>query len=182
MASRVARQPILLPQGVEVSVVDRLARIKGSKGEMLQPLHAAIKLNIADDVVTIEADSAILAKPDAMAGTTRALIQNHVTGVSAGFMKKLVLVGVGYRAQVGKEGALSKVELTLGLSHPVIYVAPEGITFTAPSATEIEVAGIDKQKVGQVCAEIRAFRKPEPYKGKGIRYADERIQLKETKK
>ncbi|MAZ44318.1 MAG: 50S ribosomal protein L6 [Legionellales bacterium] len=182
MASRVAYKPITLPQGVEVKVDGQVAKIKGSKGELVQPLHKAISLNISDSQVLVQVDSTQLDKPDAMAGTTRALVQNHVTGVSQGFTKKLQLVGVGYRAQVGKQGNLSKVELTLGLSHPVVYVAPEGITLSSSAVTEVEVSGIDKQVVGQVAAEIRSFRLPEPYKGKGIRYADEVIQLKETKK
>lgn len=182
MTSRVARKPISLPQGVEINIDGQVATIKGSKGVLVQPLHQAVSLNIEDNVVTVTADKNKIEKPDVIAGTTRALIQNHVTGVSTGFTKKLQLVGVGYRVLVGKQGNLSKAELTLGFSHPVVYVAPEGITFNAPSATELEVSGIDKQVVGQVSAEIRAFRPPEPYKGKGVRYADERIQLKETKK
>jgi len=124
-----------------------------------------------------------LGASDALAGTIRALLSNHVIGVSEGFVIKLKLVGVGYRAQAGKAAnGAAKLDLSLGFSHPVVYVAPLGVTMATPAQTEIEITGADKQVIGQVAANIRAFRPPEPYKGKGIRYADEQIILKETKK
>jgi len=139
--------------------------------------HRDIKINVNDNVVTIEALSTSK-QVRAMSGTTRALLANLVTGVSAGFEKKLKMVGVGYRGQV--QGNV--LNLTLGFSHPVNYAIPEGISIESPSPTELVVKGIDKQKVGQVAADIRAYRPPEPYKGKGVRYADEAVVIKEAKK
>ncbi|GJM06320.1 MAG: 50S ribosomal protein L6 [marine bacterium B5-7] len=181
--SRVAKQPIKLPQGVALNVNAALVNVKGPKGEMNHELPKGIQVDVADNVATISITA--VAKNGtvdqtlvALSGTNRALISNMVHGVSEGFEKKLVLKGVGYRAQLqGK-----KLNLTLGLSHPVVYEAPEGITLETPSQTEISVKGADKQVVGQVAADIRSYRPPEPYKGKGIRYADEHISLKETKK
>jgi large subunit ribosomal protein L6 len=151
--------------------------VKGKKGSLQLNMHPAVEILNKDNVLTFaprDQDS----KSDAMAGTFRALLNNMVTGVTAGFEKKLELVGVGYRAQVQGKA----LNLTLGFSHPVIYPIPEGITAETPSQTEIVVKGMDKQKVGQVAAEIRAYRPPEPYKGKGVKYADEVIARKEAKK
>ncbi len=173
--SRVASQPVVVPSGVNVKLNGQHLAVKGSKGEMSMDIH--------DDVVVEHNDSEInvlveKSKNIAMAGTMRALINNLVVGVSNGFEKKLELVGVGYRAQAkGKT-----LNLNLGFSHPVDYPVPEGVKIETPSQTEVVVSGSDKQKVGQVAAEIRAFRPPEPYKGKGVKYADERIVRKEAKK
>ncbi len=183
--SRVAKKPIVLPKGVEAKIDGKVISVKGPKGQLqhilpetisVEQVDGALQIAInekAPNVIRFGADSA---KP--MAGTTRALLNNIVSGVSEGFSKKLLLIGVGYRVQVqGK-----KLNLTLGLSHPVIHELPEGIKAEAPSATEIIISGIDKQLVGQVAADIRAYRPPEPYKGKGIRYDGEHIIMKETKK
>jgi large subunit ribosomal protein L6 len=173
--SRVAKNPIKLPAGVDINISGSELKVKGPKGNLTLNLHPNVSL--------AENDGEYLVKPDsdksvAMAGTFRALVNNMVIGVSEGFQKKLQLVGVGYRAQL--QG--SKLNLQLGFSHPVEYNAPEGITIETPSQTEIIVSGCDKQKVGQVAAEIRSYRPPEPYKGKGVRYADERVVRKEAKK
>lgn len=175
--SRIAKKPITLPSGVEVAVVDQMIKVKGSKGELVQRLHPLVALDQAENQINVSA--ATDTKAGWMhAGTVRALVNNMVQGVSAGFEKKLTILGVGYRAQVqGK-----KVNLTLGFSHPVVHELPEGVTAEAPSQTELVIKGIDKQKVGQVAAEIRAYRPPEAYKGKGVRYADEHVQRKEAKK
>lgn len=173
--SRIAKAPLVVPDGVEVNIKDGQVKVKGPKGSLEIAIHPS---------VSIEKDeSNFLVKPhndDAvpMAGTFRSLVGNMMEGVSEGFQKKLTLVGVGYRAQVQGE----KLTLTLGFSHPVEYKAPEGISIESPSQTEIIVKGCDKQKVGQVASEIRAFRPPEPYKGKGVRYSDERVVRKEAKK
>ncbi len=175
--SRIAKKPIDLPKGVEVSVDGQKVTVKGPKGSFEYEVHPTVTVCVEDNQIRIDA-----ADPEktgyAMAGTMRALLNNMVTGVSQGFERKLELVGVGYRAQA--QG--NKLNLTLGFSHPVEYAVPEGVTIETPSQTEVVVKGIDKQKVGQVAAEIRAFRPPEPYKGKGVRYADERIIRKEAKK
>lgn len=178
--SRVAGKPIELPKGVEITFNEQELTIKGMKGSLRHTLHPFIDLNKeADQIyVSLKNQSADKKIMDAIAGTTRALVYNMVFGVSQGFERKLVLVGVGYRAQVQGD-ALS---LSLGFSHPVKYIAPKGIVIETPSQTEIIVKGIDKQQVGQVAADIRAYRPPEPYKGKGVRYANEIIQLKEGKK
>ena len=175
--SRVAKRPVFLEKGVEVDVDGSALTVKGPKGSLSLECHSEVEV--------IEDDSGLAVSPRsgsrfarAMAGTTRSLINNMVTGVSAGFERKLKLVGVGYRVKIQGQ----TIDLTLGFSHPVVYEVPEGVTVEAPSQTEIVVKGIDKQKVGQVAAEIRDFRPPEPYKGKGVRYADERIRLKEAKK
>jgi large subunit ribosomal protein L6 len=173
--SRVANNPVALPSGVEVKQDGRELTVKGGKGSLALSLVEGIQVNQDDNVLTIAYDSD---KFKAMAGTTRALLNNMVIGVSAGWEKKLVLNGVGYRAKAtGKS-----VNLTLGLSHPVNYTLPEGVTVETPSQTEVVVKGFDKQAVGQAAAEIRSFRPPEPYKGKGIRYADEHVRRKEAKK
>jgi len=173
--SRVANNPVSLPSGVEVKQDGRDVTIKGGKGSLALSLVDGINVSQDDNVLTIAYDSD---KFKAMAGTTRALLNNMVLGVSAGWEKKLILNGVGYRAKAtGKT-----INLTLGLSHPVNYTLPEGVTVETPTQTEVVVKGFDKQAVGQAAAEIRSFRPPEPYKGKGIRYADEHVRRKEAKK
>ena len=169
--------PITIPSGVEVTINDQNVSVKGSKGSMAHTVHHAVEVVRDDATLTFNpregVDGAV-----AQSGTARAVISNMLTGVSAGFEKKLELVGVGYRAQ-----AQGKVlNLTLGHSHPINYELPDGITAETPSQTEIVIKGMDKQKVGQVAAEVRAFRPPEPYKGKGVKYADEHIVRKEAKK
>ena len=173
--SRVANNPVQLPSGVEVKFSGRDLTVKGGKGSLELSLFEGIQVSQDDNVLTFAYDSD---KLKAMAGTTRALVNNMVKGVSEGWEKKLVLNGVGYRAKAtGKS-----VNLTVGLSHPVDYKLPEGVTAESPSQTEVVVKGIDKQAVGQAAAEIRSFRPPEPYKGKGIRYADEYVRRKQAKK
>ena len=175
--SRVADNPIELPKGVEAKLAGQQIDVTSAKGSLSWVVNNAVDVAIKDNVITFAArDGAVNA--DALAGTSRALVNNMVTGVSQGFEKKLTLIGVGYRAKLqGKE-----LHLTLGFSHPVVYPVPQGITIELPSQTEILVKGIDKQSVGQVAAEIRAYRPPEPYKGKGVRYADEVVHIKEGKK
>lgn len=175
--SRVAKNPVRIPKGVEVAIAGNTLSIKGPKGQLTQGINPAIDVVKEDDGLKFVARSKTQGAI-AHTGTMRALAQNMVTGVTSGFEKKLALVGVGYRAQAqGKS-----LNLTLGFSHPVSYQIPEGITIETPSQTEILIKGADKQKVGQVAAEIRAYRSPEPYKGKGVRYADEQVVLKEAKK
>lgn len=185
MTSRVARKPIILPEKVVCQINEKIVTIQGQKGIMSIALPAEVIVEIIDGQINVRMvePAAEPIKANALAGTIRAILQNHVTGVTQGFAKRLQLVGVGYRAQVTKtpEG-LCRAELSLGFSHPTAYVAPEGITLTSISATELEVSGHDKRLVGQVAAEIRRIRPPEPYKGKGIRYTGEVIILKETKK
>lgn len=175
--SRVAKNPITLPSGVDVNLDGSKLTVKGTKGTMKLDLHAFVTLKNDGGMITV-----VPVKEGrdewAMAGTFRALVGNMVTGVSTGFQKKLQLIGVGYRAQA-KGNVLN---MNLGFSHPVDYPIPEGITIETPSQTEILVSGCDKQRVGQVSAEIRAYRPPEPYKGKGVRYADEHVARKEAKK
>lgn len=173
--SRIAKSPITLPQGVELKINGSEISVKGPKGNLVTHLHPAVSLEQEEEGfrVTWKAQRDV-----AMAGTFRALVNNMVTGVSDGFEKKLQLVGVGYRAQA--QG--NKLNLALGFSHPIDYAVPDGVSVETPSQTEIVVKGCDKQQVGQVAAEIRAFRPPEPYKGKGVRYADERVVRKEAKK
>jgi large subunit ribosomal protein L6 len=152
-------------------------KVKGPKGELTMSVNSEVELSVEEGVASVKPRSGSKFS-SAMAGTTRSLISNMVTGVTAGYERKLALVGVGYRAKAqGK-----KLDLTLGFSHPVVYQAPDGIDIETPSQTEIIVKGIDKQKVGQAAAEIRRYRPPEPYKGKGVRYADERVVRKEAKK
>ena len=175
--SRIAKQPVELPSGVEVKFDGRALTIKSGKGSVQHDVHGSVEVRQDGNVLTFAAKDGSKSAV-ALAGTTRALVSNMVTGVSEGFEKKLQLVGVGYRAQAqGK-----KLSLTLGLSHPVEYQVPEGITIETPSQTEVVVKGVDKHRVGQVAAEIRAYRPPEPYKGKGVKYADEIIVRKEAKK
>lgn len=175
--SRIANAPVTLPSGVEVTLDGQLIKVKGSKGELQWNVHELVSVKQEDAQVKVSANDSSK-NAIALAGTTRALVNNMVTGVSAGFEKKLAIVGVGYRAQAQGQ----KLNLTLGFSHPVVYEVPEGIKVETPSNTEIVVSGIDKQVVGQVAAEIRAYRKPEPYKGKGVRYADEYVMRKQAKK
>jgi large subunit ribosomal protein L6 len=173
--SRVAKNPIKVPTGVDINISGSQLNVKGPKGNLELSLYPGISFDVNDDEYLVKSSDE---KDVAMAGTFRALVNNMVTGVTTGFQKKLQLVGVGYRAQI--QG--NKLNLALGFSHPIEYVAPEGIKLETPSQTEIIVSGCDKQKVGQVAAEIRSYRPPEPYKGKGVRYADERVVRKEAKK
>ena len=175
--SRIANNPVVIPKGVEVLLDGQSIKIKGTKGELTEQVH---------DLVSIYADESLLSfkaneeskNAKALAGTFRSLVNNMVQGVTEGFQKELELQGVGYRAQLqGK-----KLNLSLGFSHPVEYEAPEGIELETPSQTQVIVKGIDKQLVGQTAAEIRAYRPPEPYKGKGVRYQNEFVKRKEAKK
>ena len=175
--SRIAKVPVELPQGVEFKQEANVVTIKGSKGSLSLELNNEVQLAQEDGVLQVAPRSGSRFAT-AVAGTTRALLANMVQGVTEGFERKLELVGVGYRAQA--QG--SKLNLTLGFSHPVVYEVPEGVSVETPSQTEVVVKGTDKQQVGQVAAEIRRFRPPEPYKGKGVRYSGERVMLKEAKK
>ena len=175
--SRIASNPVEIPAGVEVTLSDQTIKVKGPKGELSQAANPLVEINKEDAVLKFSPSNSEKAA-NAMAGTMRALVSNMVTGVSQGFEKKLTLIGVGYRAQV--QGKV--VNLSLGFSHPVAHAVPDGINVEAPSQTELVVTGIDKQKVGQVAADIRAYRPPEPYKGKGVRYTDEHVVRKEAKK
>ena len=175
--SRVGKNPIALPKGVEVKVAGEQITVKGPLGTLSIAANDAVQVEVNGEAVQC---SAVAGKPNAAAlwGTVRANLNNMVTGVSKGFEKKLTLVGVGYRAQAQGD----TLNLSLGFSHPVAHKMPSGIKVETPSQTEILIKGIDKQLVGQVAAEVRAYRSPEPYKGKGVRYADEVVILKETKK
>lgn len=175
--SRVAKNPVTVPAGVEVNIGTDALTVKGKNGALSLPLKGDVKVELADGQLTFSVanDSKHAA---AMSGTVRALVANMVKGVSEGFEKKLQLIGVGYRAQAqGKT-----LNLSLGFSHPVIYEMPEGVSVATPSQTEIVLTGADKQAVGQVAAEIRGYRPPEPYKGKGVRYVGEVVVMKEAKK
>ena len=174
--SRVAKNPVDLPSSVEVKMSGRHIQVKGPKGELSLNLHPTVDMVHEGNQIRLAAstdDSAM-----AMAGTMRALVSNMVTGVSVGYEKKLTIVGVGYRAQA--QG--NSLNLSLGFSHPVVYQIAKGVSVETPSQTEIVVSGTDKQLVGQTAAEIRRFRPPEPYKGKGVRYADEQVRRKQAKK
>ena len=175
--SRIANAPIAIPSGVQVSLDQQTITVKGSKGELQWTVHDWVSVSQEDAELKVSATGGGQ-NGIALAGTTRALVNNMVTGVSAGFEKRLTIVGVGYRAQA--QGQV--LNLTLGFSHPVAYQVPSDIKVETPSNTEIVVTGIDKQRVGQVAAEIRAYRKPEPYKGKGVRYSDEYVARKQAKK
>ncbi|MBI5451810.1 MAG: 50S ribosomal protein L6 [Gammaproteobacteria bacterium] len=175
--SRVAKNPVAVPSGVQVAIKGSVIEIKGPKGQLHLDLHPDIGVNQADNQLQVEIVKQTKGA-NAMSGTVRALLNNMVTGVSKGFERKLELVGVGYRAQAQGKA----LNLTLGFSHPVSYPVPAGITIETPSQTEILIKGADKQVVGQVAAELRAIRPPEPYKGKGVRYSTEKIVLKEAKK
>jgi large subunit ribosomal protein L6 len=175
--SRVAKNPINVPAGVEMKLDGRVLNVKGPKGELSMTSNPLVGVTLDEDVVRF-APVNEEKKSWAMAGTMRALVNNMVTGVSAGFERRLNIVGVGYRAQAQGD----KLNLSLGYSHPVVYELPSGVTAETPSQTEIVIRGIDKQAVGQVAAEIRGFRPPEPYKGKGVRYSDEHVVRKQAKK
>tara|TARA_R110002049_G_scaffold244726_1_gene418611 strand:- start:29 stop:562 length:534 start_codon:yes stop_codon:yes gene_type:complete len=175
--SRIARMPIQIPAGVEVKISDASIDVKGSLGQLTQRNNALVKIDQEGSTVTVSAAAESKAA-SAMSGTYRALIANMVEGVSKGFERKLTLVGVGYRAQAQGQN----LNLQLGFSHPVVYPLPTGVKAETPSQTEIVIKGVSKQQVGQVAAEVRAYRPPEPYKGKGVRYSDERVVMKETKK
>jgi large subunit ribosomal protein L6 len=175
--SRIAKAPVELPSGVEFSQSGNVVTMKGSNGTLSMELNSEVELTQEDNALTVKPRSGSRFST-AVAGTMRSLLSNMAQGVTQGFERKLELVGVGYRAQAqGK-----KLNLTLGFSHPVVHDVPDGVTVETPSQTEIIVKGADKQQVGQVAAEIRGYRPPEPYKGKGVRYADERVQIKEAKK
>ena len=175
--SRIAKAPVTIPSGVDVTLDGNTLTVNGSKGQLSHVLNSAVNVDIADNVIQMvwDKDNKVAT---AQAGTARAVLNNMVTGVSAGFERKLTLIGVGYRAQA-KENILS---LSLGFSHPVDFQVPAGITVETPTQTEIVVRGSDKQLVGEVSAKIRAYRPPEPYKGKGVRYSDEHVVRKEAKK
>ena len=175
--SRIAKQPVDIPSSVALTINGRELSAKGPRGDLSVILHDAVNVSHEDNVLRFspvdDEKSSV-----AIAGTTRSVVNNMIIGVANGFEKKLQLVGVGYRAQ----GQGKTLNLSLGYSHPIVYAVPEGIEIETPTQTEIVVRGFDKQQVGQVCAEIRAFRPPEPYKGKGVKYADEKIIRKEAKK
>lgn len=173
--SRIAKQPIKIPSGVDVKLEGQNLSVKGPVGQMSMVLHSDVSVEQKDNQLCVQISKS---KNLAMAGTMRSLMNNLVIGVSKGFERKLELVGVGYRAQSkGKT-----LNLSLGFSHPIDYLVPDGINIDTPSQTEVVIKGVDKQKVGQVAAEIRAYRPPEPYKGKGVKYIEERIIRKEAKK
>ncbi|HEY8606906.1 MAG TPA: 50S ribosomal protein L6 [Noviherbaspirillum sp.] len=175
--SRVGKMPIALPAGLEVTIAADRISVKGPLGTLSMPLNGLVKVvNENNTLLFTPADES--REANAMSGTLRALVNNMVVGVSKGFEKKLSLVGVGFRAQAQGES----LNLSLGYSHPVVHKMPAGVKCATPSQTEIVISGADKQKVGQTAAEIRAYREPEPYKGKGVRYADEVVVIKETKK
>ena len=175
--SRVGKMPIAVPQGVDVKISAEAVTVKGGNGTLSLPINGLV--TVTQDGATLKvAPANDTAEANAMSGTFRALLNNTVNGVSKGFEKKLTLVGVGFRAQAQGQ----KLNLSIGFSHPVVKDMPAGIKVETPSQTEVLIKGVDRQVVGQIAAEVRAFRPPEPYKGKGIRYADERVVLKETKK
>jgi large subunit ribosomal protein L6 len=175
--SRVAKYPVEIPKGVEANMNAGVLSVKGPKGQLSYTVHPLVRIDQEGATLKFAATDAS-PSANALSGTARALVNNMVKGVSSGFERKLTIIGVGYRAAV--QGR--KLNLTLGFSHPVVYAVPEGITVETPTQTEIVVKGADKQLVGQVAAEIRAYRPPEPYKGKGVRYADEHVVKKEAKK
>ena len=175
--SRVAKMPVTVPAGVDVTVNPEVVSVKGAGGTLSLACHPLVSIQLEAGKITFAPANASR-EADAMSGTMRQLVNNMVVGVSKGFEKKLSLVGVGYKAQA--QG--NKLNLSVGFSHPVDKLMPEGITVATPAPTEIVIKGADRQRVGQIAAEIRAIRPPEPYKGKGIRYADEKIVIKETKK
>ena len=175
--SRVGKLPVPVPKGVEINVAAASVSVKGPLGTLTQPLTANVRVKKDGDELVVETanDSN---EANAMSGTLRAILANMVTGVTKGFERKLTLVGVGYRAQAQGD----KLNLTLGFSHPVVHQMPKGVTVQTPTQTEILIKGTDKHLVGQVAATVRAVRPPEPYKGKGVRYATEQVEIKETKK
>ena len=175
--SRIAKYPVAVPSGVQVALAGAKLSVKGPKGSLEHEVHPLVKVTQEGGMLTFQRlNDSSMAR--AVSGTTRALVNNMVTGVAKGFEKKLTIIGVGYRVAVqGK-----KLNLTLGYSHPIVYDIPNGITIEAPDQTNLVVKGADKQLVGQVAAEIRGYRSPEPYKGKGVRYTDEVVVRKEAKK
>jgi len=175
--SRVAKVPVALLKGVEATVSDGEIVVKGPLGTLSRPASPLVKVTVADGRVSFDAADGTPTS-SAMSGTMRALVAGMVQGVSKGFERKLNLVGVGYRAQAQGD----KLNLSLGFSHPIVYQLPAGVKAETPTQTEIVIKGTDKQKVGQVAAEVRGYKPPEPYKGKGVRYVDEVVVLKETKK
>ncbi|MBY0267213.1 MAG: 50S ribosomal protein L6 [Burkholderiales bacterium] len=175
--SRVGKSPVVLPEKVEVTIAANQISVKGPLGTLTQPVSPNVKIEKIENRLEIKLNENTRSA-NAMSGTLRALVANMVQGVSKGFEKKLTLVGVGYRAQAQGD----KLNLTLGFSHPVVHALPKGVKAETPTQTEIIIKGADKQQVGQVAADVRNYRPPEPYKGKGVRYADEQIVLKETKK
>ncbi len=175
--SRIAKQPVIINDGIEVNISGQSITVKGKLGTLTLDVHQSVNISQDDGEIKF-APLNELKTSEAMAGTMRSLVNNMVNGVANGYSKTLQLIGVGYRAQL--QGKL--LDLSLGFSHPVKYAIPDGISIETPSQTEIIVKGADKQAVGQVCAEIRAFRPPEPYKGKGVRYADEHVIRKQAKK
>ena len=175
--SRIAKAPVAIPGGVDIKLDGNNMTVKGTKGQLSHKFNSAISIDITDNVILMQWNREDK-NATAQAGTARAIVSNMVTGVSVGFEKKLTLIGVGYRAQA-KENILS---LSLGFSHPVDFEVPAGVSVETPTQTEIVVKGSDKQQVGQVAAKIRAYRPPEPYKGKGVRYAEEHVARKEAKK
>lgn len=175
--SRVAKMPVAIPQGVDIAIKADQINVKGALGALALTQNALVVIKNDDGKLTF-APANDSREANAMSGTMRQLVNNMVTGVTAGFQKKLNLVGVGFKAQAQGD----KLNLTVGYSHPVIMAMPAGITVTTPTPTEVVIKGSDRQRVGQIAAEVRAVRPPEPYKGKGIRYSDEKITIKETKK
>src|SRR5688572_6339679 len=175
--SRIAKYPVAVPDKVQITVDESAVTVKGPLGTLTQPITREVVVKLENNQVTFAAADESQAA-NALSGTMRANVANMVKGVKEGFQKKLTLVGVGYRAQA--QG--NKLNLTLGFSHPISYALPEGIKAETPTQTEILIKGVDRQKVGQVAAEVRAYKPPEPYKGKGVRYADEKVVIKETKK
>ena len=175
--SRIAKYPVALPNGVETTIAEDQITVKGPRGTLVQPLTGDVTIELVDGQLTFAAANETR-HANAMSGTVRSLVNNMVTGVSTGFTRKLLLVGVGFRAQV--QG--NAIKLQLGFSHDIVHELPAGVTAECPTPTEILLTGADKQVVGQCAAEIRAYRRPEPYKGKGVRYAEEHVALKETKK
>jgi large subunit ribosomal protein L6 len=175
--SRIGKTPILVPKGVEVTLSAKEVAVKGPLGTLTQRLSSDIRLERDGDTLLCQVNNDSM-QANAMSGTIRALVANMVEGVTKGFERKLTLVGVGYRAQAQGD----KLNLALGFSHPVVHHMPKGVKVETPSLTEIILRGTDKQQVGQVAAEVRAYRSPEPYKGKGVRYTGEKVVLKETKK
>jgi large subunit ribosomal protein L6 len=175
--SRIAKYPVAVPDKVQVTLGNGELTVKGPLGTLKQPIGRDVVVKVENNQVTFAAADETQAA-NAMSGTLRATVANMVHGVKDGFQKKLTLVGVGYRAQA--QGA--KLNLSLGFSHPIVYALPEGVKAETPTQTEIVIKGVDRQKVGQVAAEVRAYKPPEPYKGKGVRYADEKVVIKETKK
>ena len=174
--SRVAKAPVAIPAGVEVTLNEQTITVKGTKGSLTRVINADVSVVVEDNEIKCSPAEGVTSA--AQAGTARALINNMVVGVNEGFERKLTLVGVGYRAKIAGNG----IDLTLGFSHPLVHQLPDGVTAECPSQTEIVLKSTDKQLVGQVAAEIRGYRPPEPYKGKGVRYADEQVRRKEAKK